>query len=354
MKILMTGATGFVGQKLGLELVKAGHELVVISRQSLKAQKSCPFPCQIIEADLNLAPLNKTQMEALEGVEVVYNLMGDSIAEGSWTEEKQKSLRDSRILATQHLSASFKNSHPKVMISASAIGIYGHRMDEELNEASEPGTGFLPQLCQDWEAEARAFHESRVVNARIGLVISREGGILKELLPVFQAGGGGALAGGKQWMSWIHRDDLVRALIFVLEHEETGSHLPVYQQEEIGLQLSIKRQYFCREYLVDRNATQAAVRAGYSVKTARQQAAQIMANEAVRVFLNNLMHLREQSLQESAEYVVNSLRDIVGNAVASGNHREALRGLELLGKHYRLFTDDAQRTRYPMTDKRFS
>ena len=140
----------------------------------------------------------------------------------------------------------------------------------------------------------------------------------------------------------------------VLEHEETGSHLPVYQQEEIGLQLSIKRQYCCREYLVDRNATQAAVRAGYSVKTARQQAAQIMANAQAREFLNRLMQLREQSLQESCEYVINSLRDIVGNAVASGNHREALRGLELLGKHYRLFTDDAQRTRYPMTDKRFS
>lgn len=145
----------------------------------------------------------------------------------------------------------------------------------------------------------------------------------------------------------------------VLEQEETGSQLPVkqqavYQQEETGLQLSIKRQYFCREYLVDRNATQAAVRAGYSVKTARQQAAQIMANAQAREFLNNLMHLREQSLQESAEYVINSLRDIVGNAVASGNHREALRGVELLGKHYGLFTDDRQRTRYPFTDKRFS
>jgi membrane carboxypeptidase/penicillin-binding protein len=143
------------------------------------------------------------------------------------------------------------------------------------------------------------------------------------------------------------------------QQEEIGSDIPIKQHvvlehEEAGWQLPIKRQAFCREYLVDRNATQAAVRAGYSVKTARQQAAQIMANEAVRVFLNNLMHLREQSLQESAEYVVNSLRDIVGNAVASGNHREALRGLELLGKHYRLFTDDAQRTRYPMTDKRFS
>lgn len=220
MKILITGATGFVGQKLGLELVKAGHEVIVISRQALKAQKSCPFPCTIIEADLMMSPISKSQQDSLKGLDVVYHLMGDSIAEGSWTPEKQQALKDSRILSTQHLRESLKNHQPKVFISASAIGIYGHRLDEELNEDSAAGQGFLAQLCMDWEAEAKTFSQSRVVMARIGLVISREGGILKELLPVFQAGGGGALAGGKQWMSWIHRDDLVKGLIFVMDHSE--------------------------------------------------------------------------------------------------------------------------------------
>jgi uncharacterized protein len=217
MKILITGATGFVGKELGLALAREGHELVVISRRK-KSASQCPFPCTVVEGDLVQGPISSP---ALQGVEAVFHLMGEPVAQGRWTPEKKASLVSSRIDATRHLRMSLKKS-PKVLVSASAIGYFADRGEEELTDHSPAGTGFLADLCSKWEKEAEEFSASgaRVAIARIGIVIGREGGALAEMLPIFRHGLGGPINGGKAWMSWIHRSDLVAALLFALHQEK--------------------------------------------------------------------------------------------------------------------------------------
>lgn len=221
MKILITGATGLVGKALGIELVRRGHEIVVVSRRGSEAKKQCPFPCEVIEADLSQGGIDAAP---LASINAVVNLMGEPIAKGFWTENKKQKLRDSRILATRNLVASFKTHKPSVFVSASAIGIYGNRGDELLPETAAPAEDFLGQLCLDWETEALAIAspQTRVCLPRIGLVLSSQSGLLAELAPVFRAGLGGALGSGQQWMSWIHIKDLVNSLVFALENEQVS------------------------------------------------------------------------------------------------------------------------------------
>ena len=217
MKILMTGATGLVGKFLGVELVRRGHEIIVISRSQSSAQKLCPFPCRVIEATLTDAPIAS---ELLNSVDAVINLMGEPIATGFWTAEKKQKIQRSRIEATKNLVNSFTENKPKIFLSTSAIGIYGDQGDELLTEESKVGNGFLAELCRGWEKEAQAMNTefTRLVIARIGLVLSSKGGLLAELLPLFKAGLGGSLGSGDQWMSWIHIDDLISSFIFALEN----------------------------------------------------------------------------------------------------------------------------------------
>mgnify|MGYP001040473530 CR=1 FL=1 len=217
MKILITGATGFVGRELGLCLAREGHEIVVVSR-SKKSASQCPFPCTVVEGDLVKGPISSP---ALDGIEAVFHLMGEPVAQGRWTKEKKASLISSRIDATRHLRQSLK-SELKVLVSASAIGYFADRGEEELIDSSAPGEGFLADLCVNWEKEAEAFSSARtrVAIARIGIVIGREGGALAEMLPIFRQGLGGPINGGKAWMSWIHRSDLVAALLFAFHQEK--------------------------------------------------------------------------------------------------------------------------------------
>lgn len=206
MKILITGGTGLIGRELGKALVRDGHELVIVTRDAKKARALCPFPCRFAEGDLLKAALVSPE---LDGVNAVFHLMGESIADGRWTEAKKKALVDSRVLSARHLRASLRGV--ETMISASAIGIYGDRGDEELTEASAPAADFLGTLCVQWEKAAREFAEdgARVLSLRLGVVLSHKGGALPELLVPFRAGVGGPLAGGRAWMSWIHLDDVV-------------------------------------------------------------------------------------------------------------------------------------------------
>lgn len=218
MKILITGATGLVGKALGTELVRRGHTIAIISRRRQEALEESPFPCEVIEGNLTEGPLQSSALSSIDGV---IHLMGESIAKGFWTTQKKEKLVRSRVDATRNLIQSFQNNKPKVFISASAIGIYGDRDDESLAENSAVGRDFLSHLCQNWEEEALKIQspETRVAMARIGLVLARQGGLLKEILPLFQYGLGGALGHGRQWMSWIHLQDLVRIFIFALENQ---------------------------------------------------------------------------------------------------------------------------------------
>ncbi len=212
MRILITGATGLVGQNIGINLVKQGHEVFVITRDQKKVKKNCPFPCTSIEGDLNRGSVNLNSFNSFDSV---INLMGEPIATGRWTSDKKEKLRSSRINSTLNLIESLKtcSKFPASFISTSAIGFYGSCGEHIIHEDQGPAKGFLGQLCKDWEDSALKIQtvspSTRVVIARIGIVISREGGALNEILPLFKNGLGGPISDGKQWMSWIHLNDVI-------------------------------------------------------------------------------------------------------------------------------------------------
>jgi hypothetical protein len=155
--------------------------------------------------------------EAFDGVEVVFHLAGEPVAEGRWTTDKKRRIRDSRVLGTRNLVAGLAalETRPRVLVSASAVGYYGDRGDEELVESSAAGRGFLAEVCSAWEHEALAAEALgvRVVCARLGLVLAHGGGALARMLTAFRLGAGGKLGNGRQWMPWIHLDDVVGILL---------------------------------------------------------------------------------------------------------------------------------------------
>ncbi len=221
MKILMTGATGLIGKKLGLALVKQGHELTIISRDKVRAKHELPFPCEVLAADLNQAPV-----EIKNPFDIVINLLGESVADGRWTKSRKDSILNSRVIGTRNLISMLKYP-PKMIISANAIGYYGDRGDELLNETSTPGADFLSEVCINWQKEHERAQEkfgnkTKLASLRVGLVLSRNGGALTKMLFPFRVGLGGPLASGRQYMSWIHLDDLVQMFCFIIEKQLSG------------------------------------------------------------------------------------------------------------------------------------
>lgn len=217
MKILLTGATGLIGKEVGKVLVEQGHELVVISRSLDKARQHLPFACQVIEHDLNKSPLKTGQVQ---GVEAVVHLAGESVAGGRWNEKIKKEIYNSRVVGTKNLLAGLPDT-VKTLIASSAIGIYGDRGDEALTESSSPGNDFLAQVCLDWEKASESFKGRRVL-LRTGVVLSPQGGALEKMLFPFRAGVGGKLGSGRQWMSWIHIEDMVRLIAWTLTNQEVA------------------------------------------------------------------------------------------------------------------------------------
>lgn len=209
MKTLITGATGFVGQVLVRQLLAAGHEVVVLTRNIPMAALTLGSKCQyVLWSDNKTVP----PLEAFQGVEGIINLMGESIANKKWDEKQKKKIYDSRIDGTARLVEAITQLtvKPKVLVSTSAVGIYGSRGPEDLNENAAAGSDFLAQVCKDWEAEANKASALglRVAIIRVGVVLGRGGGALSKMLPVFKLGIGGKLGTGEQYMSWIHVEDL--------------------------------------------------------------------------------------------------------------------------------------------------
>lgn len=213
MKILITGATGLIGKELAKALSEKGHQLFIISRNKEKAQKAMPVPVEVIEGDLMEAPIIDTR---LDSIEVVFNLMGEPI-DGRWTDKKKEAIYNSRVKGTHHLVESLKYT-PQVIVSASAMGFYGHRGDEILDEMQKHGQDFLSHVCRDWEAEA-AHLACRKVFVRTGLVLAQSGGALQKMIWPFKIGLGGSLGSGQQWVSWIHLQDIVGLYIYAMENE---------------------------------------------------------------------------------------------------------------------------------------
>ena len=218
MKVLITGSTGLVGKELGKKLVMEGHSLVVLVRNPEKAKLELPYPAEIFKWDGQIDP---PPFDYMKGVDAVIHLAGESIASSRWTEKRKKQIYDSRILATRNLTEAINNtSSVKTFISASAIGIYGNTGSELINETHSQGGDFLAKVCQDWELETeKVASHVRVINFRIGVVLSRQGGALEKLIPLFSAGLGGVIGNGSQYMSWIHIQDLVNLCAFSLTQE---------------------------------------------------------------------------------------------------------------------------------------
>lgn len=207
MKILVSGATGLVGTALNRSLKEKGHEVARLARSAAKdvATEIYWNPEQgIIDAS------------ELEGFDAVVHLAGESIAEGRWTDEKKKRIRQSRTKGTGLLTETLAKlkEKPEVLVSASAVGFYGSRGDEILNEQSASGSDFLAEVCREWELATQPAARAgvRVVNLRFGVILSREGGALPKMLFPFRMGVGGKLGSGKQYMSWITIDDAVEAI----------------------------------------------------------------------------------------------------------------------------------------------
>lgn len=215
MRILITGGSGFVGQRLCQQLDADGHELLVVSRNPEKAAEALPGSADI---RARIADFDDAAPEA------IVNLAGEPIAEGRWTDAKKQRIVDSRVDTTREVVelCGRLETPPKVLVSASAVGYYGDQGDRDVTEETERNKEWLSDICVKWEAEANkaAEHGVRVAIVRIGLVMDEGGGMLAKMLPAFKFGLGSKLGDGSQYMPWIHRDDLVRAFIFLLEHDE--------------------------------------------------------------------------------------------------------------------------------------
>jgi uncharacterized protein len=220
MKIAITGATGLVGTRLVAKLTENQHQIVIFTRNSTKTQKI--FPANNFS---NVKIVQYTPQESgiwqeqISGCDAVINLAGEPISE-RWTPQHKKAILESRQIGTRKLVEAIAKSEvkPQVLISGSAIGYYGTSETATFDETSSPGNDFLAEVCQKWEAEAIAVQEYgvRLVIVRIGIVLANEGGALAKMLTPFQVGAGGPIGTGRQWFSWIHRDDLVNIIIEAL------------------------------------------------------------------------------------------------------------------------------------------
>ncbi|WP_269616524.1 TIGR01777 family oxidoreductase [Prochlorococcus marinus] len=215
MKLLLTGCTGFIGRELIPLLIKEGHNLTVISRQSKEKLKAIADEQSINVIKMNPAESsswdNEEIQNSLKSCEGVINLAGEPIAEKRWTTDHCKEITNSRIKTTKNLIKNLRNLRkpPKVLINASAIGFYGSHAQTEFTEENIQGEDFLANLCKEWESIAREKpRATRLLIVRIGIVLAKDGGALGKMLPIFRAGLGGPIGDGKQWMSWIHRTDL--------------------------------------------------------------------------------------------------------------------------------------------------
>ena len=231
MRVTVTGATGLIGRRVVTALLKRGDAVTVLSRnsESAKASLKGAHSTAAQTASLGAASWDPSgepaPRAALAGADAVVHLAGENVAQ-RWTDTARRAIRESRVLGTRNLAlgieALAETERPKVLVSGSAIGYYGAHGDEPIDEESPAGEDFLAQTCVQWEAEAETVARLgvRVVKVRTGVVLDREGGALGKMLPPFKLGVGGPVASGRQYISWIHTDDVVGIVLAAIDGEQ--------------------------------------------------------------------------------------------------------------------------------------
>lgn len=230
MRVFVAGGTGLVGSRLIRRLLDRNDQVVLLTRRPEVARQKWAERCSIVSGD----PMRQAAwMDAIADCDGVVNLVGEGVFARRWRGGVKELLRTSRIQSTENVVAALArqprtaSGQPKVLVNASAIGYYGAHGDDELTEDSPPGDDFLARLCVDWERAATTAqkHDVRVVIVRVGVVLDREGGALKQMLLPFKMFAGGPVGSGKQWVSWIHHEDLVGLILLALDRRETAGVL---------------------------------------------------------------------------------------------------------------------------------
>jgi uncharacterized protein (TIGR01777 family) len=222
MHVFVTGATGLIGRTLAAELLRRGHVVTALSR-SPRAAARLPAGVRPVTGD---PTARGAWQEVLASCDACVHLAGEPLAEGRWTAEKKRRIRESRVRSSELVAAVVRERGPAVLVSGSAVGFYGSRGDEVLDEASPPGEGFLAETCRAWEeAAAPAASRARLVWLRTGIVLSREGGALPRLALPFRMFAGGPLGKGDFYMPWVHVADLVALVLFALDDARVSGPL---------------------------------------------------------------------------------------------------------------------------------
>ncbi len=223
MRVVVAGGTGFIGSRLWESLLAKGHDVVLLTRDASRSRDQIHPKVHVV----SWAP-GAAWESWIDGAGGIVNLTGENLAQ-RWTKAAKARILSSRIEATEKLCSAIHKAilKPSVLVNASAVGIYGPRGDETLSEDASPGSDFLATTCVAWEEAARKVEPLgvRVALVRAGVVLGREGGALPKMLPPFKAFLGGPIGGGSQWMSWIHRDDLVALYVFALENSQVQGPL---------------------------------------------------------------------------------------------------------------------------------
>lgn len=210
-RVLVSGASGLIGRALVPSLKARGCEVARLVRGPA-----------VVDDQIRWDPTRPPSPEGISGFDAVIHLAGETVV-GRWTNAKQAKIRESRVAGTRNLAQSLAKTakRPRVLITASAIGYYGDRAEEVLNEKSPSGAGFLAEVCREWETANQPATDAgiRTVQLRTGMVLSADGGALQKMLPPFRMGVGGKLASGRQWMSWIHIQDWVGAVHHILKND---------------------------------------------------------------------------------------------------------------------------------------
>uniref|UniRef100_A0A7V4XTU7 TIGR01777 family protein n=1 Tax=Acidobacterium capsulatum TaxID=33075 RepID=A0A7V4XTU7_9BACT len=241
-QVLLSGASGLIGTALREAFVQQGYGCRQLVRHPARTPEEIEWhPSSGKTPDAN----------RLQGTQIAIHLSGANISSGRWTEARKRELLQSRVVPTRALAVALCQTEPrsKVLVCASAIGIYGERGDEVVDESSAPGQGFLPETCLAWEASAAeaAACGIRVVSARFGIVLSPKGGALAKMLPLFRLGLGGPLGNGREWMSWISLEDTARALVFLGQRAIDDPSAPLVEAVNVVAPNPVRNADFTRQ-----------------------------------------------------------------------------------------------------------